>query len=338
MIPGRVLFRPVGGHGLRPPPCLVTTTCALRHRSPVTTGLGQSRRLIRRWESTSGTVGSDNSGHIDTKPNEAILFFDNIFPLKLSSVLLWRAWETNELLRRFNSASLSFLDPIGLVKRAIPESAPIKVTEIIPRLKEGGAYVKFSYPGNISPADIEDQLVKSLDKTPIKPWFNPFRHIKSRLVLGRPWLEDLYRLPKNRLRIEFVPAKNSEPPTELSQESLYSLFRRYGKISDITSQPPDSKVLPKFAYVDFVLVRDAILARNCIHGFVLQEEGSKSLTRLRLSYEQRVKAHQIWNWVTNHPRIVIPIIAAFLAAFTVAVFDPIREFFVKVRLLHPKHC
>ncbi|KAK3298047.1 RNA12 protein-domain-containing protein [Chaetomium fimeti] len=332
MIPGRVLFRPVGGHGLRPPPCLVTTTCALRHRSPVTTRLGQPRRLIRRWESTSGTVGSDNSGHIDTQPNEAILFFDNIFPLKLSSVLLWRAWETNELLRRFNSASLSFLDPIGLVKRAIPESAPIKVTEIIPRLKEGGAYVKFTYPDNISPADIEDQLVKSLDKTPIKPWFNPFRHIKSRLVLGRPWLEDLYRLPKNRLRIEFVPARNSEPPTELSQESLYSLFRRYGKISDITSQPPDSKVLPKFAYVDFVLVRDAILARNCIHGFVLQEEGSKSLTRLRLSYEQRVKAHQIWNWVTNHPRIVIPIIAAFLAAFTVAVFDPIREFFVKVHV------
>ena len=79
----------------------------------------------------------------------------DIFPLKLSSVLLWRAWETNELLRRFNSASLSFLDPVGLVKRAIPESAPIKVTEIIPRLKEGGAYVKFTYPDNISPADIE---------------------------------------------------------------------------------------------------------------------------------------------------------------------------------------
>ena len=183
-----------------------------------------------------------------------------------------------------------------------------------------------------------DQLVNFLEKTPIKPWFNPFRSIKSRLVLGRPWLEDLYRLPKNRLRIEFVPAKNSEPPTELSQESLYSLFRRYGKISDITSQAPDSKVLPKFAYVDFVLVRDAILARNCIHGFVLQEEGSKSLTRLRLSYEQRVKAHHIWNWVTNHPRIVIPIIAAFLAAFTVAVFDPIREFFVKVGLFLFEYC
>ena len=70
-------------------------------------------------------------------------------------MLLWRAWETSELLKRFNSASLSFLDPIGLVKRAIPESAPIKVTEIIPRLKEGGAYVKFTHPGNMTPAEIE---------------------------------------------------------------------------------------------------------------------------------------------------------------------------------------
>jgi hypothetical protein len=178
-----------------------------------------------------------------------------------------------------------------------------------------------------------DELVKSLDKNPIKPWFNPFRGIKTRLVLGRPWLEDLYRLPKSRLRVEFVPAQDSEPPAELSQESLYSLFRRYGKIADITSQPADSKILPKFAYVDFVLVRDAIMARNCMHGFVLQEEGSKTPTRLRLSFEQRVKPHHIWNWITNHPRIVIPIVAAFLAAFTVAVFDPIREFFVKA--CHP---
>ena len=127
-----------------------------------------------------------------------------------------------------------------------------------------------------------------------------------------------------------MPAKDSEPPTELSQESLFSLFRRYGKIGDISSQAPDSKILPKFAYVDFVLVRDAVMARNCLHGFVLQEEGSKNSTRLRLSYEQRVKAHHIWNWISSHPRIVIPLVAAFLAAFTVAVFDPIREFFVKV--------
>ena len=174
------------------------------------------------------------------------------------------------------------------------------------------------------------KLAKSLAENPIKPWFSPFRGIKAGLVQGRPWLEDLYRLPKGRLKVEFVPTGDGEPPGELSQESLYSLFRQFGKIADIVSQPPDSRVVPRYAYVDFVLVRDAIMARNCMHGFVLKEEGSKNPTRLRLSYEQRVKPHHIWSWISGHPRIVIPIIAAVLAAFTVAVFDPIREFFVQV--------
>ncbi|KAL2140021.1 hypothetical protein VTI28DRAFT_4329 [Corynascus sepedonium] len=328
MTPGRAPFQLLAGNGPAAP-SLATVAYALRYRSTADVVLSPWRHTATRWKSTSGAVGSDKTGHIDIGPKESILFFDNIFPLKLSPVLLWRAWETNDVLKRFNSAPLSFFDPIGLVKRAIPGTAPIKVTEIIPRLKEGGAYVKFTYPDNLSAAEVEDELVKALDNKPIKPWFNPFRSIKASLVLGRPWLEDLYRLPKSRLKIEFVPAKGSESPAELSQESLYSLFRRYGKISDITSQPPDSKILPKYAYVDFVLVRDAILARNCMHGFVLEEEGSKTSTRLRLSYEQRVKPHHVWNWITSHPRIVIPIIAAFLAAFTVAVFDPIREFFVK---------
>ncbi|KAK3898060.1 RNA12 protein-domain-containing protein [Staphylotrichum tortipilum] len=323
MIPGRVLFRVAARPGLAGPLSLAMANRGLR--------LGQPRR---RCESTAsdGAVGTDKSGHIDAEPNESILFVDNLFPLRVSSLLFWRPWDTSEMLKRFNSTSLSFLDPVSLVKRAIPATSPVKVTEILPRLNEGGAYVKFAYPRNMSAADIEGELAKTLSKNPIIPWFNPFRGIKMSLVLGRPWLEDLYRLPKSRLRVEFVSAKDSEPPAELSQESLYSLFRRYGKIADITSQPPDSKVLPKFAYVDFVLVRDSIMARNCMHGFVLQEEGSQTQTRLRLSFEQRVKPHHVWNWVTNHPKIVIPIVAAFLAAFTVAVFDPIREFFVKLYL------
>lgn len=97
------------------------------------------------------------------------------------------------------------------------------------------------------------QLKEWLDKNPVTPWFNPLRRLKASLILGRPWLEDLYRLPKSRLKVEFVSAGTTEPPSELSQESLYSLFRRYGKISDIAAQPADSKVLPRYAHVDFVV-------------------------------------------------------------------------------------
>jgi hypothetical protein len=226
------------------------------------------------------------------------------------------------------------LDPINLVKRVIPESLPIKVTEIIPRLKDGGAYVKFSHPVEISPAEIEETLAGMLQKKPVAPWFNPFRSIKAGLVQGVPWLEDLARYPKHRVKVEFAPPSPGADAVELSQETLYSLFRRYGKISDIVSQPPDSKILPRYAYVDFALVRDAIMARNCLHGFTLAEGlgGGKNGTKLVLSYEQRVKPHHIWNWISNHPRIVIPLVAAFLAAFTVIVFDPIREFFIKAHV------
>ena len=173
-----------------------------------------------------------------------------------------------------------------------------------------------------------------LAENPIKPWFNPFSGIQTGLVQGVPWLEDLHRFPKGRLRIEFCPTAPGNDGVELSQETLYSLFRKYGKIADIGSQPPDSKILPKYAHVDFVLVRDAIMARNCMHGFTVGEAlgGGKNGTNLRLSYEQRVKAHHIWNWITSHPRIIIPVIAALLAAFTVVVFDPIREFFVKAHV------
>lgn len=76
--------------------------------------------------------------------------------------MFWRPWETNELMRRFDSTSLSFFDPISLVKRAIPESAPIKVTKIILNKNQGGAFVKFTYPENMSATDIESMTGDSL--------------------------------------------------------------------------------------------------------------------------------------------------------------------------------
>ncbi|KAK3392233.1 RNA12 protein-domain-containing protein [Sordaria brevicollis] len=336
MISAHLLSRQATRPGQGPLPRFTShSTALLLQRSLGGQGLPVThRRVTRAWESTTSTGSHKESGHIDTSENESLLFFNNLFPLKLSSVLLWRPWTSEDLLHRFESSTYSFIDPVRLVKRALNthDQVPINVTEIIPRLKDGGAFVKFTYPSDMSAAEVESKLSKFLQNNPIKPWFNPFGRIQTGLVEGVPWLEDLYRLPRSRIRVEFVAAKHDESPAELSQETLYSIFRKYGKISEITSQPMDSKVLPRYAYIDFVLVRDAIMARNCMHGFVLREEGSKNATKLRLSYEQRVKAHHIWAWFTSHPRIVIPIVAALIAAFTVAVFDPIREFFVKAHV------
>lgn len=241
-----------------------------------------------------------------------------------------------DLMKRFNNSTLSVIDPMVLVKRAIPETMPMKVTEILPRLKDGGAFVKFSHPEGVSAAEIEATLRAYLREKQIRPWFNPLKRVRAGLVRGKPWLEDLYRFPSARIKVEFIPKESGGEAVELSQEALYGLFRRYGKLADITSQPSDSKILPKFAYVDFAGIRQSVMARNCLHGFTVLEEagGGKAGTILRLSYESKVKAHYIREWLVNHPRVVIPAVAAILATITVAVFDPIRTFFIKAHVDH----
>lgn len=76
------------------------------------------------------------------------------------------------------------------------------------------------------------------------------------------------------------------------------------------------------------------MARNCMHGFIVGEAvgGGQAGTKLRLSFEKRVKANSIWTWLTGHPRVVLPILAALLAGLSVVIFDPIREFFVKLHV------
>ncbi|GAO16224.1 hypothetical protein UVI_02000070 [Ustilaginoidea virens] len=281
------------------------------------------------------------TGHFQVKPNESLLFFENIFPRRLSALLRYPA-ETDrdmtDLLGRFYSSSSSGggggLDPIALVKRAIPDDMPLKVTEILPRLKDGGAFVKVQYDASTSPSEIESTLRQKLEKHPLKPWFSPFRGVTARLVRGTPWLEDLYRFPSSLVKVEFVPTQPGATAEELSEEKLYSLFRRYGKIADILPQPFDSKVVPRYAQLEFPRLSDAIMARNCMHGFVVDEAmgGGRSGTALRLSYVKRVKAHSVWNWIINHPKIVIPILAALLAGLSVIVFDPIRNFFIKLHV------
>ncbi|CAI6098510.1 hypothetical protein V2G26_001122 [Clonostachys chloroleuca] len=299
------------------------------------------RLTSRVWESTASSPksGEKEDGHIAVNSNESILFFDNIFPLKLSTILN-RPWKTNhdvaDLLQRFESSSLGTLDPIRLVKTAIPQDMGMKVTEINPRLKDGGAFVKFEHEASLDPAEIEQTLTDKLKANPLRPWFSPFRGIQARLVRGTPWLEDLYRYPSSYVRVEFVTNEPGTTPQELSEETLYQLFRKYGKIADIIPQPQDSKVTPRYAHLSFPLLRDAIMARNCMHGYIVGETlgGGLNGTRLRMSYDKRPKTNSIWDWLTNHPRIVIPVLAALLAGISVIIFDPIRQFFVKLHIQH----
>ncbi|RCI17218.1 hypothetical protein L249_2243 [Ophiocordyceps polyrhachis-furcata BCC 54312] len=293
------------------------------------------RCLGLKRRSSSMQDEEKESGHFQVKPNESLL----TLPLKLNAVLRLPSDSDLDTGRRFESSSFGLLDPFQLVKRAVSDDTQLKVTEVMPRLKDGGAFVKVQHDASLSPSDIEDRLLRKLDENPLKPWFSPFRGIKARLVRGSPWLEDLYRFPSPLLKVEFVPPRPGAEAAELAEETLYSLFRRYGKMADILPQAWDSKQTPRYAQIGFPRVRDAIMARNCLHRFVVAEAmgGGKDGTMLRISYIKRVKARSIWEWLTSHPRILIPAVAALIAGFSVIVFDPIRKFFVKAQIQHSLH-
>ncbi|EXJ91794.1 hypothetical protein A1O3_00344 [Capronia epimyces CBS 606.96] len=311
------------------------TAHRLRPR-PVTPILSTCRRAV----TTTTEAGDDDTGHIETKKNEGILFFDNVFPLKLlwlNRIPLFNAERaiTNSL-SKVNHPDLALADPSSIIKRALPDTLPLKVTQVLPRLREGGAFVKFSHEDGIRTTELESTLKAYLEEKPIKPWFNPFRRVRAFLVRGKPWIEDLYRIPSPRVKVEFLPTSPEASAAELTQETLYSLFRRYGKIAEIAQQPSDSKITPRYAYIDYSRMRFATVAKNCMHGYLLpaEEGGGKSGTLLKLSYESKMKAHWIRDWITGHPRIVIPLVVALLTAVSVAVFDPIRTFFIKMHITH----
>lgn len=251
-----------------------------------------------------------------------------MFPLRLNFLLGLPFFNAEKFLPRILNRyqhPIANTDPVTLTERAIPQTLPIKVLEILPRLKEGGAFVKFSHdPAKIKTSELEKTLRQFLKKNPIKPWFNPIRRVRAFLVQGKPWVEDLNRFPSSSLKVQFVPATPGQAAAELPQEPLYSLFRRYGKIIDITTQPADSKEVPRYAYLNFMKVRHAIMAKNCMHGYTVlpADGGSCAETILKLEYEKRKKAHWIRDWLVGHPRIVIPAVAALFATITVAIFDP----------------
>ncbi|RMZ78244.1 hypothetical protein DV737_g3970, partial [Chaetothyriales sp. CBS 132003] len=285
-------------------------------------------------------AGEDDSGHISTKQNEGIFFFDNIFPLRLQWLtripFLNPDQSIPELLKRVNNPNMALSDPAGIIQRAVPSSMPVKITEIIPRVREGGAYVKFSHDSHIKPEELEGTLKAYLQEKPIRPWFNPVRQVRAFLVRGKPWIEDLYRIPSSRLKVEFLPTSPENSAAELTQETLYSLFRKFGKLAEITPQPTDSKVVPRYAMIDYERKRFGSMAKNCMHGYVLPESegGGKTGTRLKVSYEPKYKAHWYTSPITDHPRIAIPILVAILTSLAVAIFDPIRVFSIKTHITH----
>ncbi|KAF9565318.1 mitochondrial escape protein 2 [Mortierella alpina] len=246
-----------------------------------------------------------------------MLYFDNAYPLKMG----W--WDVRYSLLKPGWKSLERKAKMELVP---PENAMpfhFKIGGIEPRLKDGGMFVHFSYvhPSSYTTKEalkeIESRCEQHLISHGHYMWFN-FQKVRAFLVKGSPFLEDMAsRYPNSRIRIEYT----GEPGVE----GLYSLFRKYGKIMDIVMIPP-VKDMPKQAIIQYSVMRASTSAKSCLHGAEING------VRLSVTYERTLKGNAIWDWLTNHPRITVPLGGMAIAGMSFMIFDPIRVFSMEAKI------
>ncbi|KAF9123239.1 mitochondrial escape protein 2 [Mortierella sp. 14UC] len=240
-----------------------------------------------------------------------MLYFDNAYPLKMG----W--WDIRYSVLKPGWRSLERKAKTELVPSEKNMPFHFKIGGIEPRLKDGGMFVHFSYvrPSSYTTKEalkeIESRCEQHLISKGHYMWFN-FQKVRAFLVKGSPFLEDLAsRYPNSRIRVEFSG--------NLNVEALYTLFRKYGKIMDIVLLPA-VKDMPRQAIVQYSFMRASTSAKSCLHG--MEVNG----TQLSVTYERTLQGNVIWTWLTNHPKITVPLGGMVLAGMSFMVFDPMRVF------------
>ncbi|GAA93978.1 uncharacterized protein L969DRAFT_92918 [Mixia osmundae IAM 14324] len=308
--------------------------------------------------SPRGRLASLDTAATDSQRRYAYFYLDSLFPIRLG------VWDVRYLVAEMLKDAL-----LDRLRVAVPNDAKysLRVENVLERSKDGGCFVNFSYippsraiaqeqeekaeaeqaaeavkadskkADNVeeteakedvpdpSLVDIQDLIRAHFAKqTNLKPWYL-FSPLRVFLVRGKPWLEDMNRFPNSVIRIEFEGTSSDIP-----QEQLWEMLRPYGRIHDITPQPPSSKDLPRYAEVQFRTTRSAAAARNCLHGLRLKAPSGSIV--LRILYKERLRSHAMRDWISSHPRIVLPIVAVLLGGLSYLVFDPIRGFFVRAHV------
>ncbi|KND00856.1 uncharacterized protein SPPG_03960 [Spizellomyces punctatus DAOM BR117] len=244
-------------------------------------------------------------------PIKRTIWFDNIFPIrywKYDPRWIWVRKYAYDAAKAANA-------------RLIPTTFPheFRYLGATPNWKEGGLFVHFSYEGG-SVDEVVESIKAHIEKRGLRSWMN-LQMVRVFPVKGSPWVDDMIgRLPSEVVKVEF-----NGP--DVSIEGLYKEFRPYGKIVDITLQPPNVKDLPRYALVEYMRVRSATSARNCLNGEKIEN------ATIRISYERRRRTWEsTWNWIASHPRITVPVLLGLLAGLTYVVFDPVRVFFITNQL------
>ena len=92
----------------------------------------------------------------------------------------------------------------------------------------------------------------------------------------------------------------------------------FGVIADIVQPTPVPAGSMRYAIVNFKSLRSSVIAHNCIHGLAIPTTSGAS-TLLHTGFERPIKAHAVRDWITGHPRLVIPVVVFLLGSLTYTV-------------------
>ncbi|KAF7800270.1 hypothetical protein EIP86_011517 [Pleurotus ostreatoroseus] len=203
-----------------------------------------------------------------------------------------------------------------------------QIVSIEPQLKDGGVFIKFSYSAG-DPESALDTIMTDLRRTVDEeggvPSWTGVNTGNVWLVKGKPWREDMDRYASPILKIAF------DGP-DIKEETLYELLRPYGRIVDVTYPSPVPAGTLRSAIISFRHVRSAAIARNTIHGLAVPSDTSGAVTRLRTSYQQPIQVHAVRDYISNHPKIFLPVLFFIIGSLTYTIFDPIRVFMVEGKI------
>ncbi|KAF7292929.1 hypothetical protein MIND_01192000 [Mycena indigotica] len=206
------------------------------------------------------------------------------------------------------------------------------VVDMTPHNKEGGIFVTFEYRATDKEAALK-AIEKEIEAETFKhgglpSWMPGFRRARAWLVKGEPWIEDMWRLPTQFLNIHF------DGP-DVDEERIYHLLRPYGPIVNIMQPETFPAGTRRYMTAIFREGRDAVNARNALHGIRVESSTSSASTTLHMLYTPR----HIWgdrpsviDWLSKHPRISLPLFFFILGGISYAIFDPIRSIMIKAKM------
>ncbi|KAF8303080.1 hypothetical protein DL93DRAFT_2102538 [Clavulina sp. PMI_390] len=302
-------------------PVARTRPLVLSHaRWNATLAVDSSSAVAGRDDVGGSSLGSSNS----TSKAQGTFFLDLVFPIRFGSLdirVYFAAFRERVILESLTQL-LENVNTNGFKLLSVDPS----------RAKDGGVFVHFEYDAAVGESSLPAQLdqiyaairEKAQESGGIPSW-SPFRSGEIWRVRGEPWTEDMRRYASRVLKVEF------EGP-DVHQEELYRAFRTYGMIEDITPPTPVPAGALRSSKIIFNRVRYAVRAHNCLHGLVLPSANNAAKTRLAILYEQPLQGHAIRDWMTSHPRIVLPVLAFLLGTLTYTVFDPVRSAMVQAKV------